>query len=170
MATITFDQLARSFLTSDNVELLERAIQQGFDVNAKDLFYGTLLNVACFFRRRHCVKVLLENHADPNSYSFCSALMMASVSDVECLKLVLQAGADVNFKESGYWTPLMRASITGRLDCVECLLEAGIDPLSVDNKGKTASQIARENGHLEVADFIDSYSGPIKSALEYNEY
>lgn len=169
---ITGEQLKRAFQNSDNVELLEQAIHQGFDINEKDFLGSTILMFASVDGRPQCVKLLLQHNADPNIISFydCTSLMLASSSNVECLKLLLQAGANIHHKQNGHWTPLMRASLAGRVDCVQCLLEAGIDPLSVDEKGRTSSMIAREKGYLDLADLIDNYNEPIKSALEINEY
>lgn len=171
MAHITLDQLKRAFRLSDDVDLLEQAINQGFDIHGKDFLGSTILMTASDGRPR-CVKLLLKHNADPNIIGFydCTPLMLASSSDVECLHLLLQAGANIHHKQNGYWTPLMRASFAGHLDCVRYLLDAGIYPYAVDDKGRTASMIAREKGHLAVAEFIENYTEPIKGALETEDY
>lgn len=172
MATITYFQLERSLTNNDKIELFEEAQKQGFDFNSKGLFGGTLLMDACHYKRPQSVKFLLDHGADPNLIdSFnCSALIIASSSDVECIQLLLLAGTDLSYSQTT-WTPLMRASLAGRLDCVRCLLDAGINPSSVYRDGRTASMIARDKGHITISEFIENYSNePIKSALEMEEY
>lgn len=172
MATVTYAQLAQSLRNSDNIELFEEAQTQGFDFNTKELFDSNLLMKACAYGRSQSVKFLLDHGVDPNVIDFfnCSALIIAASSDVECIQLLLSAGANLSYSQKT-WTPLMRASLAGRLDCVQCLLDAGINPSSVYRDGRTASMIARDKGHIAVAEFIENYSNePVKSALEIEEY
>lgn len=52
------------------------------------------------------------------------------------------------------FTALMEAAYQGLAGCVEILLEAGADPRLERDDGKTATEIAREAGHTEVAERI----------------
>ena len=54
--------------------------------------------------------------------------------------------------------PLPAAAERGCVDAVTLLLDKGADPniLKLPDK-KTASQLARDNGHMVVADIIDHY-------------
>jgi ankyrin repeat protein len=67
----------------------------------------------------------------------------------ECIKLLLEAGANVNAKDDYGSTPLNIAAWIGELECVKCLLAAGAD-INLTNKYRhTAADVAREYGHHE---------------------
>jgi ankyrin repeat protein len=170
MSRITFNDLQRAFKDSDHVELLQQALQEGFDINKKQLLSHTILIDACYYGRSQCVELLLKHGADPNIINFFgyTPLLYAS-NNLACIKLLIQAKADLKYKSQN-WTPLMQASENGDLACVQYLLDAGMEPSDLDNRGRTASMIAREKGHLELAEFIDTYDQPVKSALEFDEY
>ena len=51
-------------------------------------------------------------------------------------------------------TALHAAAQAGHLEIVQLLLNKGANPCVKDQNARTASQIARANGHLEVADFL----------------
>ncbi|KAI2638009.1 ankyrin repeat-containing domain protein [Hypomontagnella submonticulosa] len=54
------------------------------------------------------------------------------------------------------WTPLMVASQIGSLEIVMMLLDAGANPRSKSPMFKTAIDIARENGRVDVAEYLTS--------------
>merc|ERR1712115_712656 len=51
------------------------------------------------------------------------------------MKLLINAGADVNSGDFEGTTPLHFATMNGRAPAVQLLVEAGADPSRVDNKG-----------------------------------
>ena len=55
-------------------------------------------------------------------------------------------------------TALHFASQRGHIDCVAVLLRAGSNPSIVDEEGNTAADLARENGHHDVADLITEFA------------
>jgi cytohesin len=67
----------------------------------------------------------------------------------ECVRLLLEAGADKNSKMNDGKTPLHLASLNGHTECVRLLLEAGADKNSKMNDGKTPLHLASHNGHPE---------------------
>ncbi|PMD50921.1 uncharacterized protein K444DRAFT_476501, partial [Hyaloscypha bicolor E] len=62
------------------------------------------------------------------------------------LKIMLDGGADVNLAQDGV-TALMRASDNNLVGNVKLLLEKGANPNVVDERGRTAMEIASEKGH-----------------------
>jgi ankyrin repeat protein len=73
----------------------------------------------------------------------------ASCNDSERLRMVLDAGADVNLKFEGY-TALMKACEENKMDNVKLLLKAGADMDAMDDKGNTATDLAANKGHDEI--------------------
>uniref|UniRef100_A0A0G4G1Z5 3'-5' exonuclease domain-containing protein n=1 Tax=Chromera velia CCMP2878 TaxID=1169474 RepID=A0A0G4G1Z5_9ALVE len=75
----------------------------------------------------------------------------ASTNAVECLRLLLEAGADVETRAlRSNFTPLMCAAYRGYLDCIQLLLERGADPSLDDGEGRTAAAYAVKGGNAEI--------------------
>ena len=66
----------------------------------------------------------------------------AGAGDVDCVKALLAAHAEVNCKDDGGATALIRAAAAGRADCVKALLDNGADAKITVNDGKTALEMA----------------------------
>ena len=56
-------------------------------------------------------------------------------------------------------TALMYAASAGYSAIVEALIRAGANPALVNNDGKTASQLAIDNGFDAIADFLGHAGG-----------
>jgi ankyrin repeat protein len=53
------------------------------------------------------------------------------------------------------WTPLMVACQMGSLEIVKTLLDAGANPYPKSPMFKTALEIAKENGRVEIANYLE---------------
>lgn len=67
-------------------------------------------------------------------------------------KFFLEHGVDPN-KSTSKGPPLHLAAILGRVEVISCLLEHGADP-SVRLFGKTAADVAEEEGNAEIASLL----------------
>lgn len=80
--------------------------------------------------------------------------MMGSTSVAQVL---LNHGADPNVTERRTGTtPLHDAARTGFLDTVRLLVQFLADPQARDNTDCRPVDVARDNGHTDVADFLES--------------
>ncbi|CAN1316132.1 E3 ubiquitin-protein ligase KEG, partial [Linum perenne] len=115
---------------------------------------GTALCMAASSKKDHeiegrqLVQILLEAGADPTSQDAPhgrTALHTASMAnDVELVKIILDAGVDVNIRNMHNTIPLHVALARGAKSCVGILLNAGADCNIQDDEGDTAFHIAAD--------------------------
>jgi uncharacterized protein len=115
----------------------------------------TLLQDAALKGQVEMINLLLAHQADVNSRNAQGATALhdaALAGERAAAETLLDHGADVNARdsESGE-TPLHRAASWGRVEVVELLLARGADPSIKDKKGRTALDLAVENGQQDVA-------------------
>jgi ankyrin repeat protein len=82
----------------------------------------------------------------------------------DVVRLLLEAGADVNATQHGGYTPLLQAAAAGNKDIVHLLLEHGARLDCLCDRGKSAADYARERGHTELVELLASYAS--KSATQ----
>ncbi|KAL1520648.1 hypothetical protein AB1Y20_022221 [Prymnesium parvum] len=70
------------------------------------------------------------------------------------VEALLRSGAAVDARDGMRCTPLHYAALLGASGIARRLLEAGADPLLLDDEGKDAVAIARAEGHAATADLI----------------
>jgi len=136
------------------------------------------LRAACRARSSAMASYLLEKGADPDSFSKTAAIdghlsdvlgtllskshttaaelggllfWAAENSDLDCAKLLLAAGADVNARGDGGWTPLMMAAYSATPELAAALISHGADIGAVNVDGAQALALAAYKDDLEVA-------------------
>ncbi|XP_043692141.1 putative ankyrin repeat protein RF_0381 [Telopea speciosissima] len=137
-----------------NIDLLRFLLSKGVDVDSQS-DAGTPMIWAAGHGQQEAVKVLLENHANPNAETddnITPLLSAVAAGSLPCLELLIQAGANANVSAGGA-TPMHIAADNGSPDIINCLLKAGADPNAVDEDGLKPIQVAaaRSNrGAIEV--------------------
>jgi len=122
----------------------------------------TALHLAAAFGGAEAVRVLLERGADVHAVSrnpqqnqpLHAALALSG--DLETVRLLLDAGAEVNAAQAGGFAPLHSAASAGRREAAELLVARGANPAQTDHQGHPAAHYARQRGHAELADWLDS--------------
>jgi ankyrin repeat protein len=122
----------------------------------------TALHLASAFGTPEAVRLLLENGASVDAVSknpqtnqpLHAALALGR--NPETIRLLLDAGANPNARQTGGFTPIFSAAAANRRDLVELLIAKGADPAIQNDFGQTAAGFARERGHTELADWLDS--------------
>ena len=93
-------------------------------------------------------------HLKPTLSSF---FRMAVIAGVEgAVRVHIERGDDLNARDSSGQTPLMLAASRNKPQICRQLLEAGADPLLIDQKGNNALLIAHTKGALEVALLLEA--------------
>ena len=122
----------------------------------------TPLHLAGHFRQSAVIDLLLARGADVNAVSHnadANAPLHAAVAggaDVALLRRLIKAGARVNHRQSGGYTALHEAAAVGNADVVRMLLEAGAQPDARNGQGHTPAELARDGGHVALADDLDA--------------
>ena len=120
----------------------------------------TLLHLAPWAGQPETTRLLLERGADLSAVStnpLHNQPLNAAVAGpnaetrTACVKLLLQAGADVNNRQVGGNTPLHTAAHMGDAATVEALLAHGADAGLRSDDGTSAADYARAGGHEELA-------------------
>ncbi len=84
-------------------------------------------------------------------------LMRAAYSgDLQQLRAILEAGADVNMRDSSESTPLMLAASKGHIEIVRELLAKGANINLQNNYGWTSLMLATTNRHTEIVRLLST--------------
>lgn len=131
-----------------NIAAAKALISAGADVNAVEKWRGqTALMWAIAQKQPAMTALLLDHGADPNAQSFPNnwerqvtaeprmkvlpaggltpLLYAAREGCTECVKLLIEAGADINKTDPESVTPLLMATLNARWDSARLLIEAG---------------------------------------------
>lgn len=141
-----------------NHPLTTKTILDSIDTSVTKLHDSSnLLAIATSLGSATLLNILLEKHSlNVNYISNLSTnetcLYVASkLNHVDCVKILLDYGADLEIKEATYgWTPIFVASVEGNEEVCELLIKAGCDLAKVDGSGWTAMEHACLRGHLKV--------------------
>ncbi|RWF59780.1 MULTISPECIES: ankyrin repeat domain-containing protein [unclassified Mesorhizobium] len=103
-------------------------IERGADVNAAPTLLGPALMPALAKRRIDLIKLLLDGGANPNSKrSRENAIHIAvNLGCLDCVKALVEAGADVNAKTKDGKTPIHLARFKGLREIADYLMAHGV--------------------------------------------
>lgn len=113
---------------NEDIEQVRRAIGAGGDINYRDYMGQSALSAA------------------------------ASMGLLDTLRLLIEAGAEVNTFDNDLWTPLHWACWHGHHACILELLSAGADTELVDDDGQRPFEGKYLEENPEIADTLESWS------------
>ncbi len=134
-------------------EYVSALLENGADVNVLSDQYRKLTPLVSAMQARRVdhntkkeiVKMLLEHDADPNmAVSQFTPIFSCRDKMVDVAKLLISHKANVNAVNANGTSPLMAFAQDGYKNLVELLLNHGADKSLINNKGKTAMDIAVE--------------------------
>jgi ankyrin repeat protein len=143
-------------------------LEHGAGVNAKEADNDrTSLHLAASYGRLEMVQTLLKHNADTNARDDSGRTPLHFASSyglVDIVRLLLNHGVDPKACAKNQQTPLHLAS-SGHLDIARLLLEHGADVDAEDKDGRTAYQIALDEGYDEVAQFLLAYGAQSRTRI-----
>ena len=141
-------------LKKDRADLAVLLIDAGADVNQAALNGITPLMAAAFSGQEAIVKRMLAQGANPRAVDRLNKTAMvyaAGEGRTDVVRTLLAAGITPDEVYANDLTALMWAAGFGKTATARALLDAGADPSRKDNRGKSAADIAREQGFSETA-------------------
>jgi len=130
-----------------NAETVKLLLDKGADVTVVDVNGLTPLIWAAGIGKPETVAVILAKKPDLNvkdGVTGDTALMRSVRSGKpESLKLLIEAGADVNLPNKQGYSPVQLAALSGTADKVQMLLDAKADLSGKDATGRTALDLAQ---------------------------
>ena len=83
-------------VTNEHISMIEWLVSEGFEIDACDQFQQTALMLAAEMNSISCVKLLLELGADWNRIDNCDGQAISLADDPEVIRVLVEAGADIN--------------------------------------------------------------------------
>ena len=139
-----------------DVTELEKLISAGVDVNVRinGDDWPPLIS-AITVENLSAVKALIDAGADINLASKNGGTPL-HFSNGAVTQTLLEHGAKVNACNNRGWTPLHSAAFFGRVDAVKMFLSGGAELSAKTDVGKTALEIAQEEGQAEVVGLLQN--------------
>ncbi len=135
--------------------IVDLFIAGGMDININD--DETPLISAVVNNQKGMVEFLLQKKADPNVHSYLgSPLLLSSKSGFyDISKMLLQAGADIDYKMSSGMTPLLEAVKNDHLEVAELLIKNGAEADEGDSLyNRTPLYFAASNGNADMINLL----------------
>ncbi len=149
-------------ISRDSVEWLDYFIKLGVPVDAMDKYESTLLNLAAAGGKLECLRWPLDKGADieRKHYLGGSPFFEATRNNqIAALEILHNAGANREARDGDQNTPLIIAAKAGKFEAVEWLLDHGADIHAKAERGKTALDWAKANGHQKIVELLQSRMG-----------
>lgn len=121
----------------------------------------TPVALAAFFGQPAAARALIAGGADVNTAAKnplkVQALHAAVAGrNLEIVKAILEAGGNPNAQQQAGFRPMHDAGANANRALAELLLRHGADPSLTNDDGKSAIDLAREKGHAEFADWLET--------------
>ena len=143
---------------SRGLDVVKLLVKAGAEVRVTDDNGSTCLAGASARGEAETVRYLVGlpevdmNHSSNKGYTSLHRAVLRKHSDV--VKVLIDAGADVEAKTDNGCAPLHRACMVGNPEIVQMLVEAGADVCEMDDKSDRCLSVAARYGHTETVRYL----------------
>lgn len=105
------------------------------------------------------IKEWINEGHDVNSVLYINEQKMtplayaSQIGNAEMVRLLMKSGADIHLKVD-FQDALMFAAVSGNMEILEALINAGANPMNENKMGKCARDIAQDNLHTAAYNFL----------------
>ncbi|KAK4732182.1 hypothetical protein R3W88_025170 [Solanum pinnatisectum] len=161
------DSLLKSAAKNGNSHFISALIEAGADVNRRDSDGDSVMSLTVKYGNLDSVQVLIESgYTIDNSVDrflhYAAATDRVDLMEILCLGY---ADIDLNSIDSQGRTPLHIAAIHGHVEVLRFLVSVGSDPDLLDSQGWTPLHFAAQQGHVEAVGFLLNHSTFAKYAV-----
>lgn len=142
----------------ENLDLLKKLIDYGWNPNYFDSNLNNALIIACAEGHKHIVRYLLTQDVQinfQNKIGYTALHFAVNDCNHRIVKLLLEAGADVEITDNDRNTPLSIAAFKGDINSTKLLLQTRINVHTKNKKGYDARSIALIAKNHAVAKLIE---------------
>lgn len=134
-------------------EMIRWLVNLGIDVDSRSDSGETPLMAAAKHGAAAAVATLLEIGADPSAENHTESRAITDASTIECVKLLMEAGEDINHIGGDGYHLLKSATEDNNIGFVRALLDLGAK-VDATSTGGTALHTALGNDHLDIAEAL----------------
>ncbi len=137
---------------------VKRLIEDGADVNTKDIGGDTPLRIAAAKGHEEVVNLLIEKGA-----TIANLHIASYMGNLEKAEAFINDGADINSTDGHGYAPLHYAAQNGQKEAAELLIAKGANVNVKNWSGETPLYIAASKGHKEVAELLIAKGADVDS-------
>ncbi|MEM9569659.1 MAG: ankyrin repeat domain-containing protein, partial [Bacteroidota bacterium] len=89
-----------------------------------------------------------------NESNYTALLLSAKEGQLDCVKFLVQQGADIDTTDKWSSTALLLSAQQGHIDCVQYLLQQGADINTKAKDGGTALLLSAKEGHIDCVKYL----------------
>lgn len=144
-------------VSQGRVVIARELLSHGARIDARDALGRTPLHVALANGKIQAAQLLLERGADDDLQALLLDLANAQALDRDSIELLSARGVNLNAANSKGQTPLHLAVAAANLKLAKQLISAGAKVNLTDSSGKTALDIAEEQGEPTLVTLLEQY-------------
>jgi len=152
-----------------DLQKVKQLLNQGADVNAKDMFQATPLHDAAVAGKTDMAELLIREGADVNAKDEFQKIPLHYAANAEVADLLIRRGADVNARDDDQETPLYWAAEKGKTKVAALLIRKGADVNARNKHQQTPLHEAARGGKTEMAELLIKAGADVNAGNEYQQ-